>query len=447
MKYRTACLSLTFVCTCLPAFASETLESGEYLPTDYAEELFFGGATAIEEGIVGIGAIYDDELAYRSGAVYLFGVESLNQLRKLVAPDGAERDFFGGRVSMGDGLVVVSSIGADTSVENSGAVYVFDATTGDFLHKLDSPNPVVNGFFGISTDVADGMIAVGASGEGDGDFVRSGNAYLFDAISGELIRSFAASDAELFEEFGNAVAIVGSTLAVNCRHDEVAPLSRGSVFLIDIATGEELDRLTAVEGARVSDYGGYLCAKDGILAVGTHKSGVPVDLYETVSFQRIGMIEDPVDDGGRFGAAIDIAQGRIVIGAQDQRSSAGPGGAAYVFDIATQRLITELKPGIVQGFDFFGVAVAIEGDTVVVGASRKDRFGEDSGAATRFDLRMTCPGDVNGDQRIDLTDLNIILGKFGQATAAGAPGDFDNSGAFDLPDLNAVLGAFGNDCP
>jgi hypothetical protein len=60
-----------------------------------------------------------------------------------------------------------------------------------------------------------------------------------------------------------------------------------------------------------------------------------------------------------------------------------------------------------------------------------------------------CPGDVNGDGIVDLTDLTALLGAFG--SASGGPGynpsaDFDGSGAIDLVDLTTLLSAFGTHC-
>ena len=55
----------------------------------------------------------------------------------------------------------------------------------------------------------------------------------------------------------------------------------------------------------------------------------------------------------------------------------------------------------------------------------------------------TCPGDVNGDNAVDLADLNLVLFNFG---GPGPAGDVNGSGAVDLADLNLVLFNFGNGC-
>ncbi|MFG0292326.1 MAG: S8 family serine peptidase [Phycisphaerales bacterium JB050] len=54
-----------------------------------------------------------------------------------------------------------------------------------------------------------------------------------------------------------------------------------------------------------------------------------------------------------------------------------------------------------------------------------------------------CDGDVNGDNFVDLGDLNMVLANFGSATSAG---DANGDGNVDLADLNMVLANFGASC-
>lgn len=85
--------------------------------------------------------------------------------------------------------------------------------------------------------------------------------------------------------------------------------------------------------------------------------------------------------------------------------------------------------------------------------------GEQSGAAWwTYDTYPTqfaviaggepCPGDVNGDFQIDLADLAILLGHFGQTSGAThGDGDLDGDGDVALEDLATLLSAFGTVCP
>ncbi len=58
-----------------------------------------------------------------------------------------------------------------------------------------------------------------------------------------------------------------------------------------------------------------------------------------------------------------------------------------------------------------------------------------------------CPGDADGNNAVDLADLNLVLFNFGSAVAPGTNGDVDGDGFVGLQDLNLVLFNFGAVCP
>jgi len=55
-----------------------------------------------------------------------------------------------------------------------------------------------------------------------------------------------------------------------------------------------------------------------------------------------------------------------------------------------------------------------------------------------------CPGDVDFDGEVTLSDLNLVLTHFGEQSSVG---DANRDGTVDLDDLNSVLTMFGQDCP
>ncbi len=58
-----------------------------------------------------------------------------------------------------------------------------------------------------------------------------------------------------------------------------------------------------------------------------------------------------------------------------------------------------------------------------------------------------CPGDLNGDHAVDLSDLTALLAHFGTTSGAtAADGDMDADGDVDLSDLTGLLSAFGTTC-
>ncbi len=59
-----------------------------------------------------------------------------------------------------------------------------------------------------------------------------------------------------------------------------------------------------------------------------------------------------------------------------------------------------------------------------------------------------CPGDLDGDGEVDLSDLSALLTHFGTVAGAGPEdGDIDGDGDVDLADLSELLTSFGTSCP
>ncbi|MCC6357189.1 MAG: hypothetical protein IT450_00475 [Phycisphaerales bacterium] len=56
-----------------------------------------------------------------------------------------------------------------------------------------------------------------------------------------------------------------------------------------------------------------------------------------------------------------------------------------------------------------------------------------------------CPGDLDGDNDVDISDLSTLLSQFG-STGPGFSGDLDNDNDVDISDLSALLSNFGTNC-
>ena len=58
-------------------------------------------------------------------------------------------------------------------------------------------------------------------------------------------------------------------------------------------------------------------------------------------------------------------------------------------------------------------------------------------------LTAAIPGDANGDGRVDINDLTIVLSHFGQTGQTWADCEFTGDGKVDMNDLTTVLSHFG----
>ena len=58
-----------------------------------------------------------------------------------------------------------------------------------------------------------------------------------------------------------------------------------------------------------------------------------------------------------------------------------------------------------------------------------------------------CPGDLDGDLDVDLSDLSQLLANYGMTSGATPEqGDMDDDGDVDLADLSALLAVYGATC-
>lgn len=198
--------------------------------------------------------------------------------------------------------------------------------------------------------------------------------------------------------YGNALGMSDSLLVVGAWGKQVEKDRYGSVFVYDAATGELLREILAPDGE---------------------------EIYQ-------------------FAWSLDVDGSTAVIGSFWDEPGSELTGAAYVFDLNTGEQLLELNGSDSEFSDDFGVAVAIDGSTVVVGRPLDDEVGPNAGAAYLFTLPpLDCPGDATGDDTVDLADLNLVLANFGSMTSEG---DATGDGQVDLADLNLVLANFGASC-
>ena len=91
----------------------------------------FGESVSIEDGLVVVGARYDDGIEDRTGAAYLFQrlPYAWKQAARLFATDGAYGDGFGRGVSVSGDLILVGACGDDDGAPGAGSAYIFSVAS------------------------------------------------------------------------------------------------------------------------------------------------------------------------------------------------------------------------------------------------------------------------------------------------------------------------------
>lgn len=165
----------------------------------------FGISVALNDGIIAAGAYLDDDVGDDSGSAYLFDAVSGEELTKLLPSDGSPQAHFGASVAIQDGIVAVGAPGLREWAEDAGAVYCFDAETGEQLWKLQAPDASIADAFGWSIAMDNGLIVVGAP--------EASRGYVFSLTNGELVTMLVPERLGGMD-FGESVVIESNTVIV-----------------------------------------------------------------------------------------------------------------------------------------------------------------------------------------------------------------------------------------
>jgi len=230
-------------------------------------------------------------------------------------------------------------------------------------------------------------------------FCDSGSAYVFtrSGTTWTEEQKLTASDATTTDRFGFSVAISGDTTVVGASQDDDAGSASGSayVFTRSGTTWSEQAKLIASD-ADVGDlFGTSVAVSGGTTVVGafanddagaTSGSAYVFTRSGTTWSEQAKLTASDARVDAQFGSSIAVEGDTVVVGAVRDDDGGRHSGSAYVFTRSgatwsQQAKLTASEPAI---RDFFGNSVSVSGDTVVVGSNLDDDAGRDSGSAYVF---------------------------------------------------------------
>lgn len=343
------------------------------------------------------------------------------EVKKLVASDGQDEDWFGSVAVSGD-TAVVGARRAHYSEHPRGAAYVFYRDEGGAdnwgeVRELTPSDPEADAF-GYSVAISGDVVVVGAP---YGDSAR-GAAYVFYRDEGGAdqwgeVSRLSASVEQGPGEFGGSVALSGDVAVVGARY-AYPPVMSGAahVFRRDEGGADqwgEVRRLTAGEPDDLAIFGCSVAVAGDTAVVGAQYGGTPgpgpagpgaayifyrdyggADNWGEV--RKLMASDGQVPDG--FGESVAISGDVVVVGAGFKDWPEQNAGAAYVFyrdhgGADAWGEVTRLGASDAEANDWFGRSVGISGGAVIVGAQAESTGGPRAGAAYLFQRDM---GGVDG---------------------------------------------------
>ena len=229
-----------------------------------------------------------------------------------------------------------------------------------------------------------------------------GAAYIFAPSRGAWKQQakLAAVDPEDDDRFGHVVSIDGSTAIVGVPKDDDAGQDSGSayIFFHDGGRWKQQAKLVPQDLGKGDTFGEAIVVRKNVAIIGAPKhthSGLrlagAVYVFERRGetwVQQAKLTAEDARKGDQFGRAVAMSGDTVVVGAPMFDSPAGrDAGAAYVFARDGERWNqrSKLIASDTNASDRFGSSVATNGKTAIVGAPRRDARGlPASGAVYSF---------------------------------------------------------------
>lgn len=259
--------------------------------------------------------------------------------------------------------------------------------TGQSINSASSIGPSVpsqGAEFGMSVDVGGQLMAVGETREAEtSGSTSSGVARVFERSGGTWVELdwLLSTNATPSEYFGTRVAVAGDTIAVS------APgwsNRQGRVYLYrDTGAGwTNIGAVTAFDGSAYDSFGLAIAGAPGHLAVGSPLSelagiglndeGAVYVFQQSAGFwtptQRIRSPQPAAI--AQFGIAVALDGDTLAIGAATENDIGGvPSGAVYVYTlVGGQWSFIQRIDGAIVNQRAFGLDVSLKGDVMCIGA-------------------------------------------------------------------------------
>lgn len=249
----------------------------------------------------------------------------------------------------------------------------WSTTTTPSVSKIEI-SPVAGGQWNGSAISVDGDTMV-VGGTSTRVFTRSGDNWTQQAVLTNPIGTTG-------DLFGYPASVSGNTIVIGAQNDSVKGAGSGAAYVFTRSgdTWTYQARLQASNAAAADHFGANVAVDGDTIMVGaawgdspqvTDSGAVYVFTRNGDNWSQTALLAAPDAAGGTtFGAPIALQGDTLVVGARRSTPLGTYSGAAYVFTRSGDTWAdgVRLKPSNGRARQFFGYSVSLDGDTIVVGA-------------------------------------------------------------------------------
>ncbi len=423
---------------------ADWIQTEKLTASDGAQFDQLGNSVSLSGDRALVGASNTDDNGFSSGSAYVFDFDGANwsETTKLLPDDGTSTDQFGRSVSLSGDRALVGADGAD---DFSGSAYVFDFN--GTWSQSDKISSIASTRFGWSVSLSADQALVGDPDDVfNGVEVGSVTVFDFNGVSWDETLELIAEEGAAGDEFGRSVSLSGDRAAVGAAQDDNNGLDSGSAYVFDFngTIWNESAKLLPLDGAAGDQFGESVSLSGNRLLVGAYFGNGGTGAAYVFDFDGSSWVETArliASDGMAndfFGIAVSLEGNRALIGASNDN---GGIGSAYVFDFdgSAWTQTDKLNPSNGAANDSFGRAVALSGDRALIGAQRDD---SDRGSAFIFefdgidswieDQRLIASDRAMADQfgtSVSIVGDEALIGAAGDDSARGSAYLFRTNGS------------------
>lgn len=419
-----------------PASAATWIEVDKLLASDGVESAIFGYSIAMDGDTAIIGAFGDrgeeGEAGESRGAAYIYTRDNIGnwtEQAKLLPTFSGFAHQFGYSVDIDGDIAIVGMFEEDLNpVEDSAYIFTRDAS-GNWSEQavLTASDGIFGDGFSVSVAIDGDTAFVGTRPETFTGFVDlPGAVYVFTRdASGNWTEQakLLASDGAIGDTFGRTIDLDGNTAIIGRqRNDEDGTGTvRASAYIFTRdASGNWTEQTKLLASERTvfeREFGAprpvAIHGTTAIMSAGRTEDGRSLAYVFGRNPSGIWSDEAELAIGGGgaeiFGLSVALTEDTAVIGEPDDDDNGSLTGSAYVFTRDTSGTWTEqakLLASDGESRDFFGGAVAVHDDTVIVGSFGDDDNGADGGSAYVFQLVDALLVDIDIKPRKGLNNIN-----------------------------------------
>ncbi len=258
--------------------------------------------------------------------------------------------------------------GDDQNGDNAGAVHVYEKVSGQWIFQatLLAPDGQSGWQFGAHVAISGDRIAVGSPLNNTAG-TQAGSVYTYEQVAGSWIheQTLVPSSLQGGDTFGNDIDLLGNTLIVSATGDDDKGADAGAAYVYTHGTEwAQSTKITAADGQA----------------------------------------------GDLFGAAVALGTDKIAVSASGDDDNGSGSGSVYIYETISGGLTLGTKVTASDGSanDYFGHAIAIQGNYLAVGAPFVDDIGFNSGATYLFkrntmgawhQIQKFTPSDTTANQQ------------------------------------------------